>query len=211
MKQLFLSLIALALPLFAHAQDIPRPSVDDIKAEFETLKATFSESPDEWVFSKVVTVEGKKASEIHSAAKSVLASLFAGSKDVVQSDDSQAGVIVGKGYCTSEFRNYSAFVICVYRTWQVVKVECRDGRFKVSVSTSEIQLQAGQKVNKNDFSKAALCKPSVFFPYNPEQDSKMARSVQWDCLKFVYESANKTIEAFEKGVPKHFVSSDDNW
>lgn len=211
MKHLFVIIAALGLSLGAHAQKMPRPTAEEVKAEFETLKTTFDESPDEWIFSKVVDVNGKTAQEIYTAAKSVLASLYTGAKDVVQSDDPEAGVLVGKGFCVSDFRTYSGFVISVYRSWQVVKIECRDSRFKVSVSTSEIQFQAGSKVNKNDFSGSALCKPAIFYPYNTQTDSKMRRALDWDCLKFVYSSGNKTVEAVEKGVLKHFSSASDNW
>ena len=54
---------------------IERLSIEQIDTEFANIKTTFDESPKEWVFSKVVNIEGHSSDEFYSAAKSVLSSL----------------------------------------------------------------------------------------------------------------------------------------
>ena len=209
MKKFILPLIAiLSFCVSGYSQtDIQKMTDEEIDAAFAQIKETFAESPEEWVFTKVIPAEGHTAIEILNAANEAILSVYSSCKDVIQEFDKDGNKVIGKGYVTSDVRTQSAFIIALYRPLHLVKVEAKDNRYKVTLSIKETQIQCGAQVDANQFGDATVAL-SYYFPYD-RKFKKSLRPICWDLLNFIYTSANKTISDIEKKVATKLSNGDD--
>lgn len=78
-------------------------------------------------YSEVVNVDGAKQNELHSRAKLWFADTFRSSTNVIQLDDTENGIILGKG---SVARKDKSSVL----TWHfTLKIQMKDGKYKVEI------------------------------------------------------------------------------
>lgn len=187
-------------------EQIPKLSDAEIDAAFSEIKQNFTESPQEWVFSKVIKVEGKSADDIFVKSKSVLSTINPEVKDAIQTSDKDAGVIVAKVYATSNVRTYSSFIIALYRVLQDIKIEVKEGRYKLTLTTSAVQCQCGGTVDKNAFGDATI-PLSYYFPYDRNFKKNM-RPIAWDLLKFTYDANVRTMTEIESRIAKELSSEE---
>ena len=188
-------------------EQIAKLSDSEIDAAFSEIKQNFSESPEEWVFSKVIKQDGKSVDVIFSAAQTVLSTIYPNAKDVIKISDKEAGIIVAKGFLTSSVRTYNAFLIALYRTFQEVKIEVRDGRYKLTLTTKDVQCQCGGKVDPNAFGEATV-PLSHYFPYDRDF-KKSLRPISWDLIKFVYDAAMSETRQIEQKIAKELSNTED--
>lgn len=209
MKKFFLPLIAIvSFCISGYSQtNILKMSDAEIDAAFAQIKETFSESPEEWVFTKIIQTEGHSAADILNAANEAILSVYSNCKDVIQEFDKDGNKIIAKGYVTSDVRVQSAFIIALYRPLQIVKVEAKDNRYKITLSIRETQVQCGGQVDANLFGDATVSL-SYYFPYN-RNFKKSLRPISWDLLNFIYTSANDAISSIEKKVSVQLSSAND--
>lgn len=209
MKKFILPLIAiLSFCVSGYAQtNIAKMTDAEIDAAFAQIKETFSENPEEWVFTKVIQAEGHSAGDILNAANEAILSVYSSCKDVIQEFDKDGCKVIGRGYVTSDVRTQNAFTIALYRPIQFVKVEAKDNRYKVTLSVKETQIQCGAQVDANQFGDATVAL-SYYFPYD-RNFKKSLRPVCWDLLNFIYTSANGTISDIEKKVAAKLSSGSD--
>jgi hypothetical protein len=120
MKNLLAILMLLTVSMPSIAQPThPLPTVDG--------KITFSE---------VVHVEGTSKDELYARARLWFAEAFRSANDVLQLDDKNGGVLLGKGVIKQETGGNNAFSSgpSVVKTWRfTIKIQLRDGRYKVDV------------------------------------------------------------------------------
>ena len=210
MKKLFLLLIAfLAFCILGHSQTkIVKMTDEEIDVAFAQIKETFSESPEEWLFTQVVSAEGNTAVEILNAASEAILSVYSNCKDVIQELDKEEFKVVGKGYVTSDVRELNAFTIALYRPLHLLKVEAKDDRYRIVLSVKDLKIQCGAKVDPNLFGDHAVAL-SYYFPYD-RKFKKSFHPMCWDIMNYVYTSANETISAIEKKISSK-LSSDSDW
>lgn len=87
-------------------------------------------------FSEVVHVEGAGKDELYSRARLWIADAFRSSNDVLQLDDRDGGMLLAKGMLKQETGGNNAISSgpSVVKTWMfTVKIQLRDGRYKVDV------------------------------------------------------------------------------
>lgn len=111
----------------------------EILAEFERMKADFTENDNEWVFVKVFDAENQSKDDIFTKALEVLVSLYKDAKEVIQIKDKESGLIVGKGFSDSDIRTINWTTICRNRCWHIIKIEIKDNKFRVTVTVSGVE------------------------------------------------------------------------
>jgi hypothetical protein len=145
-------------------------SDDEMLSRFEGMKADFVENNGEWVFTKIVEVPDKAKDDIYSAVIEVLASVYHDSKEVIQSQDKEAGTIIAKGFVDSDFRTISWVSITRNRCWQIIKLDIRDNRFRMTLAVNSVMTEVGADL-RHPFNGAENSLIS-YFPYNEDWKSK---------------------------------------
>ena len=89
----------------------------------------------EVVFSQVIPAEGHSVDDIYTAAKIYITEAFRSANDVIQMDDKDNGILIIKGWReqTPQSGFMRAFAGAPYQVHFTMKIQARDGRYKVDI------------------------------------------------------------------------------
>lgn len=178
----------------------------DINSEFEEMKKNFTESESEWIFSKVISVDGVSKDEIYNKAIEALSKMYQDSKDAIQDKDKEAGVIIGKGFTDSSIRTINWASLCRNRCWHLIKIETKDERYKITITINSVWNETRADL-RHPFDGTEY-KLSNFYPYWKDCKPKH-RITSFDNLRFVYDSSLNIINSLEAEINKNKTHSDD--
>lgn len=219
MKKLLFILLAV-MPTFLYSQDNPFTDV------FPLVK-------DEVNYTEVVQVEGVLAPELYKRAKIWLVDAFKSSKDVIQNDDKDNFIVIGKGFFTG-FGHNKAVQNAKY--WFTIRIDCKDNRYRYVVSDFVYDfdvLVMGVKSHYNEnFSKWGNVAFSEKydkllndkFPPGKSRDSKQEEKYnklkeqlskelaeKYQDRKAHYSLIDAQIKSIIDSLKKGMIQSDDNW
>lgn len=80
---------------------------------------------------KVITLDSTTSKEIYQRAKLYFAEAYKSAKDVIQLDDAEQGVIVGKAFTKETYTVMLA--IAELEVWYMLRVECKEGRYRYTI------------------------------------------------------------------------------
>lgn len=117
MKRIFIPLaIVLIISFTANGQIIDEIPID------ENGKINFND---------VVKVDSVSSKELYVRAKQFFVNIFKSANDVVQMDDKESGIIVGKGF-NDIYIKILANPVAI-QMWYSIKIQCKDGRYKYEI------------------------------------------------------------------------------
>lgn len=124
MKKTLLLLLLLCCSLLAHSQD-------NLEFSYNGQLHNLPVKDGSAYFSEVYESEFN-AEYLYTNAKLAISDIFKSAQDVIQVDDPAAKIIVAKGYA-DWIKNKDAMVSAALKIYFTLKIECRDGRYKVSI------------------------------------------------------------------------------
>lgn len=97
-------------------------------------------------YSKVITTDSVGKNAIYVAVKDWLASTYKSAKDVIQMDDKDAGLIIGKANFDY---SYGGLIYACYSGYidYSIKIQVKDNRYKVEVTGFNHIVQSGKGKN----------------------------------------------------------------
>lgn len=104
---IFLTIIILINPYFSYAQLIDELTTD----QAGSLN-----------ISEVIIAEGLRKETLYVNSRETLVGIFKSSKDAIQFDDKETGIVIAKGFVPVP----SGFG----KMWFTLKIQCKDGRYK---------------------------------------------------------------------------------
>ncbi|MBP5419197.1 MAG: DUF4468 domain-containing protein [Bacteroidales bacterium] len=168
------------------------------------------EDGDSWVFSKVITAEGKSAVDIYNKSLETFTELYGDANEVIKQSDKESGIVIGKGFLLSDIYEWNAWNVAVFKVWRIVKIEARDGRYKITVTIRDIDLEYGPKISEHCLHGDAY-KLHDFYPYNNEAYKKF-HSGHFSLLQTTCFGAQETIDAFAMKINKKLnEQTKDDW
>src|SRR5690606_21582858 len=87
------------------------------------------------VYQEVVEADGKSSDELFTASRLWFLDTFKSSKDVIQYEDRQAGIIAGKGF--AEVLVFPLGYAVVSKVWMDIQVEAKDDRYRYTIKNIE--------------------------------------------------------------------------
>jgi hypothetical protein len=114
MKRLIIIVILYTIPIYLNGQTrLPLPIVDN-----------------KIIFTEVVIVDSIQKDQLYSRTKLWFADNFKSTKDVIQLDDKENGIVLGKGNILKR----ESGIQPVIKTWKFsVKVQIKDNKYKVDI------------------------------------------------------------------------------
>lgn len=143
-------------------------------------------------FQEVVDAPGRSASELHQQSRLWFAETFKSSQDVIQLDDSEAHIIIGKAWSPLQDRGD--------RIWYTFKVECKDGRYRYTMYDVEYDSGQGSSFTYREF----LCHTLI------EKRIKKGRRAKTD-LKYRYayiQAINNLTDSLKESMASRRESDD---
>ncbi|MDR2003986.1 MAG: DUF4468 domain-containing protein [Prevotella sp.] len=184
-------------------------------------------------YTEVIQVENKNASELYKNAKIWLVDAFKSSKDVIQNDDRDNFIVIGKGFFDGYGHNKS---ITNAKYWFTIRIDCRDNRYKYTITDFiyefDVTVLGITTHYKEDFTKwGNVPFDTKFkelldkkFPPNKERNAKQQQKYEQYKNELDNELAEKYIERIERYslldsqiksiidfLKKGIDKSDDNW
>ena len=203
MKKLTLLLITLLLCSNIHAQDNRIHVIHN--TENGVLRDLYIPLNDnnKVEYSQVVTMKNKTAKEIYNASKIALTSFWNSYKDVSQLDDSEMNMIISKGW-TGWTKSPDNLVSIAMNVQMSIKVECRDGRYRISVYDfgSFLHTPYGNvDINQEDATEHGIKKNRRIKESNLNGLSWLA----WD------QSAKKAISTIQQLIKNAHKTTQEDW
>lgn len=163
-------------------------------------------------YTKVITVEGKTASELYSIADNYFTYNYVDANSVVQTQDKEAGTIIGKGLY-DEFYKYTdglGFIYC--SAVHILRIDCKDGRIRVILTIPNYHFHGIKTSSRPAFDRDTNIMET--YPFTGEVEKpKRSQKREQEIFEIVNGMALTTI----KGVEDYFVNSgstgveNDNW
>ena len=113
--------------------------------EFGAEAHDYSSDIDEFnhvTFSTTVEAEGLTKDEIYSRSRVQFAYLFGSANSVIQLEERDQGVLIGKGYTYGTYKqNVKLFsVYSPFSYYYVLKIECKDGKARVFFTVNTVNV-----------------------------------------------------------------------
>ncbi|MFR9592691.1 MAG: DUF4468 domain-containing protein [Rikenellaceae bacterium] len=152
-------------------------------------------------------VPNVSSTELFSRVQNYFTYNYVSGKDVIQTENKELGMIVGKGVW--EKVHIGASILTTYvDTWHIVRVDVKEGRARIVITLSTYHKKI---VGGNTAPIISDTSVSNEYPINPKGANKtiMLKSFYKSCLK-----AKDTISAIENALKGGSVSEsleNDNW
>lgn len=185
-------------------------------------------------YSEVITVDGVEASELYKRAKIWLVDAFKSSKDVIQNDDKDNNIVIGKGFFSGIGHNQ---LVKNPRYWFTIRIDSKDGRYRYSISDIiyefDVVVQGTTFPNKEDFSQwgasSALkdkyqealnkkFKPGKELNEKQQKEYEELKSkysnelqAQYDALSIYYQEINNYINSLIVSLKESMIQEDEDW
>lgn len=163
-------------------------------------------------YTRVITVEGKTASELYSIADNYFTYNYVDANSVVQTQDKEAGTIIGKGLYDELYKYTDGFGFIYCSAIHILRIDCKDGRIRVILTIPNYHLHGIRTSSRPAFDKDINLTDT--YPFTGEV-AKPSRSQKREMEFFnrVNERAISTIQ----GIEDYFVNSgntgveNDDW
>lgn len=185
-------------------------------------------------YSEVITINNVEAPELYKRAKIWTVNAFKSSKDVIQNDDKDNNIIIAKGFFSGIGHNH---LIKNARYWFTIRIDCRDGRYRYSISDFiyefDVVVQGNTYHNKEDFSKWGMStalkdkyqealnkkfKPGKEINSNQKKEYDELKNKytaelqnQYDALEIYYKEIDKEINSFIESLKTSMNNKEEDW
>lgn len=173
MKKVFFFILA-TISLHATAQNAEK-TIEEYKSS-----GHFKIDNSDIVVSKVIEELSGTKEDIYVKVKSYFATAYKDAKSVIQMDDKEAGLIIGKGMFSNVYSYTANLVVPVkYSAYHTLRVDVKDGRARIicSVYSWSVEWDASRNYMNDDY---------PVLSYSPFTKNK------------IYGSKDKPAEAFVK-------------
>jgi hypothetical protein len=133
-KMMVLGLVLISLSALAQRDTLNKKTAID--------KAFEKDAIGNYQFSQVFKLDSLKSGQLHKNAKLWFAEFFKSAKDVIQMDDKEAGLIIGKGLSELKGSRYTFYFM--------LKIEIKEGRYKLSIEQMKIRRPLDLKLDDNN-------------------------------------------------------------
>ncbi len=117
-------------------------------------------------FNEVVLIDSVPAGELYLRAKRFFVDTFKSANDVIQMDDRQASIIIGKGY--SDIYIKIAGPPTSLQMWYSVKIQGRDGRYRYEIYDISFKSYSSQYAPSSTAPAEQAFEKSTYYKKNGE-------------------------------------------
>lgn len=186
MRKIFLLFLIATISNFSYGQ-----SAKEMLAEIEG-KWELDDNGNVTVV-KVIEVPELKKDEIFNRALNYFTYNYVSGKSVIQTQDKENGLIVGKGIYDNVHIGMSLITTYV-DAWHILRVDVKDGRVRVIVTLTEYEKKI---VGGNTPPSYSTMKVAQEYPINPKGGQK---TVMTKAFYKSFKKANASLDAVEKAI-----------
>lgn len=150
---------------------------------------------------KVVEAPGMSKDEIYNRALNYFVYNYGSGKSVIQTQDKENGLVVGKGIYNDVHVGISLVTTSV-DAWHILRVDVKDGRARVIVTLTQYEKKVTGSSGPPNYSTMNIADE---YPINPKGYSK---TVMTKAFYKSFKKANDTLSRVEKSILEGSTSKD---
>lgn len=208
MKRIVLITLGILFALMAYPQKKSKHEqrLEEINAIIDSLSQHYTVTEEGVLLSRVIQAPDYNKDELYVKLQEVVSSIYVDSKAVIQTQDKEEGIIIGKGKDEDIKYDKLTGARIVNTVHHFFKTEARDGRFKVSITLNKTDLAYyhGNGVKAWEYNYHIL----NFYPFSQEIKLKK-KDDSFNTIKFSIVNALAILDKFEQKISKE--SEEDNW
>lgn len=203
MKRLITLSLMITISLIVAAQ---KKEIKDKFYEY-TEKGVYSIDGNNIVVSAIINDVSGSKNDIYIKVKNYFTRTYRDANSVIQTDDKEQGVIIGKGL-------YNDFWTCSYMVMQtmewsayhILRVDIKDGKVRIIGSVSTMDYEFTATSPKKDYSYNIV-------DYAPITDKRMIdKGKQMEALVILIDKMHETINSLEKSLKEGNLSiENEDW
>lgn len=208
MKKAIFLFFSLFFVLMAYPQkkNKHQENLEKIHLVIDSLSQYYTITDDGLLFSRVIQAPEYNKDALYVKILEIFSSIYNNAKVVIQAQDKEEGVIIGKGddeNITYDNISGGRHITTVHHT---IKVEVREGRFKVSITLTDANLAYYDMrgVKSFDYHHQIF----KFYPFSGEAIKLKHRDDSFNTIKFSIINANSLLDRFEDKIIKKDESED---
>lgn len=209
MKKALFILLAFSSIVSSYAQKKNKHEerLEQVHVVIDSLSQYYTTTDEGLLFSRVIQAPDYNKDQLYVKVLEIFSSIYNNSKVVIQSQDKEQGFIIGKGDDEEiRYDNISGgkHINTVHHT---IKVEIREGRFKVSLTLTDANLAYYNMRGSKSFD---YHHPIFnFYPFSGDKIKLKYRDDSFNTIKFSIVNANAILDKFEKEIQKK--STEEDW
>lgn len=196
-----------ALGAFSQKRNKHEERLEQVHVVIDSLSQYYTITDEGLLFSRVIQSPEYTKDALYVKVLEIFSSIYNNSKYVIQSKDKEEGFIIGKGDDEDiRYDNISGgrHITTVHHT---IKVEVREGRFKVSITLTDANLAYYDMRGTKSFD---YHHPIFnFYPFSGDKIKLKYRDDSFNTIKFSIINANALLDRFESKVTKK--DNSDDW
>lgn len=215
MKKLLLVLALVAIPFIAinaKSKQQKAQEIAEAKTYAESIKPYYKLVDDDVEFARVIQAPNYPTKDaLYLRCLEILNIAYKNSKEVIQTQDKEGGLIIGKGCFIDDI--YATFLgtskVGYREAKHTIKIEVKDGRFKVTITVNSnlSHIYATTYTRAQDIThKVVEYYPIWLGGVCPED--KIATSL--GNVRYIFDDAINILDLFESEVNKP-ISNDSDW
>ena len=190
MKRLFL-VLTIFIPVLMFAQK------SDPISDVEQYKDMYTVDGSDVVFTKVFeNIPGTK-DEIYSKVISYFATAYKSANNVIQQQDKDAGVVIGKGIFPDIYQEKVFLSIASWDCRHTIRIDIKDGRVRVVISADQYVFDV-QNLN-------------IIGLYPLNQNQKYNKKTYAKVFMGLCQTVNTTFDSIEKALKNESTTTNNDW
>lgn len=228
MKRIILILSAFLLPFLATAQIVNSEDFENFSGEGIVLekngKIDFIESAlsikelygldksNSISRTTIIEAEGLSREKIYIEVNNWFVHSFNSGKSVIQLNDKDAGVVIGKGYISNVSNHTSMTTNSIVNAWVIIRIDIREDKFRVMTTIQEYEIEMGQGVigamsSTGNQMQTLKWLPQDCFPFDSKKYKKTTAKAFVKCHIWSQIIIDKLTEAVLYGI----TGTEDEW
>lgn len=186
MKSIFLLLFAL-MPLLSFAQ-----LIDELPKD-ESGKLYYTE---------VIQIDSMKKQQLYLNSKQFFVDVFKSANDVIQLDDKESGIVIGKGFSEIYIKILGTPV--AEQMWFTIKIQCKDDKFKYEIYNISFKNYPGKYGVREILAEQEFDKKTYFKKDGTPRDAELKYKNE---MEREIQKLSATIKSY---MNKRMVTTDKN-
>lgn len=164
----------------------------------------------------IVEAPGKTKNQIYIDVNTWFIHTFNSGKSVIQLNEKEAGVVVGKGYIENVAQHVSFASSADIHAWVIIRVDIKDNKFRVMTTVQEYDMDMGAGVlgamssgmnGTPDQTTHVTWAPKDCFPFSGKKYKKTTSKAFVNCHIWSQVVINKLTEAVLNGI----TGTEEEW
>ncbi|QII69991.1 DUF4468 domain-containing protein [Apibacter sp. B3706] len=151
---------------------------------------------------RIIEVPNMSKDEIFQRALNYFTYNYVSGKSVIQTQDKESGVIVGKGLYENVHKGINVFKMKV-SAWHILRVDVKEGKARAIVTL--LQYEKEMIVSGNSLPNYSTSFIAQEYPINPKGANK---TIMGKAFYKTFKKANATLENLEKTIKEGSTSKD---